>query len=92
MENNWKNVFDAYPEVDEIFVVDDMPFLEKGHAEGHSNTTKKPVKTFRRADLKNTTKETASEEELAAAAEAKAEKEAAAAEVKAAKEAAKKTK
>lgn len=77
MENNWNNVFEAYPEVDEIYVVDDMPFLEEGHADGHSNTTKKPVQKFKRPAN--------SEDKEAVAAEKKAAKDAVDAEKKAKK-------
>lgn len=48
MENTFQSVFDCHPKVDEIFVVDEMPFLEAGHAQSHANVTGKPVRTVKR--------------------------------------------
>lgn len=48
MEDNYKSVFECNPGAQEIYVVDGMPFLEAGHAQGHSITTGKPVETVKR--------------------------------------------
>lgn len=48
MENNYKSVFECNPSAQEIYVVDGMPFLEAGHAQGHSITTGQPVQTVKR--------------------------------------------
>ena len=48
MDNNFQSVFECHPTVDEIFVVDEMPFLEAGHAQAHSITTGKPVERVKR--------------------------------------------
>jgi hypothetical protein len=45
---NWQNVFDCYPDTDLIYVVDGMPFVQRGQAEGHSKTTGKPVEVVER--------------------------------------------
>lgn len=46
--NKYQPVFDCHPGVDEIFVVDGMPFLNAAHAQSHSNTTNKPVELIKR--------------------------------------------
>lgn len=46
--NNYQNVFDCYPEVQSIYVVDGMPFLNASHAQSHAIATGKPVETVRR--------------------------------------------
>lgn len=48
MNDNFQSVFDCHPLVDEIFVVDGMPFLEAGHAQSHSVSTGKPVERVKR--------------------------------------------
>ena len=45
---NWKEVFDAYPNAEEIFVVDNMPFLVEEHAKSHAKTTGKKVEKIER--------------------------------------------
>ncbi len=77
---DFTDVFEAYPETDEIFVVDGMPFTNKEHALGHERGTKKPLVTIKRsgATVKaaaeqptkpKTKKELAAELEALAAAE-----------------------
>lgn len=46
---NFQSVFECHPLVDEIFVVDGMPFLEPGHAQSHSVNTGKPVERVKRS-------------------------------------------
>ena len=45
---NWQTVFDNYPSVNEIFVVDGMPFLKAEHAQAHSITTGQAVQSVQR--------------------------------------------
>lgn len=86
-----KDVFDAYPHINTLYIVDGMPFLEQGSANNHAKVTGKEIKIVERAS-ENAAEAKAAKD--AAAAEAKAAKDAAAAEAKAAKDSAatKKTK
>lgn len=45
-----KEVFEVYPEVDKIYVVDGMPFLAETPAINHSKAVGKPVETVLRTD------------------------------------------
>ena len=45
---NWNNVFDNYPDVDQIYIVDDMPFLRADQAQAHGAATGKPVEPVSR--------------------------------------------
>lgn len=36
---DWTEVFESYPQAEQIFVVDDMPFTERGHADSHARAT-----------------------------------------------------
>jgi hypothetical protein len=41
-KRDWSNVFDHYPNVDEIWVCDGQPFLTAKDARSHERTTGKP--------------------------------------------------
>jgi hypothetical protein len=53
---DWADVFAVYPEEKEIYVCDNMPFLEKSQAEAHSRSTGEPVETIKRPAEKKKTK------------------------------------
>lgn len=46
-----KEVFACHPTAERVFVVDDMPFLDHGHAQNYAGTIKKEVKTYVRHDV-----------------------------------------
>jgi hypothetical protein len=46
--DNFNAVFECHPDVDRIFVVDGMPFLQASHAQAHANTTKKQIQVIDR--------------------------------------------
>jgi len=54
MKTNYKNVFDAHPKAQQIYVVGDMPFLKKEHAEQYAHEQGKEVSVIERpkADAK----------------------------------------
>lgn len=73
MDNKFQSVFECHPQVDEIFVVDGMPFLEPGHAQSHSVNTGKPVERVKRpSDAPEKPKAAAPEKPLADAPAAEA--------------------
>lgn len=45
---DWTTVFECYPTVNLIYVVNGMPFLERGQADVHAKHTGKPVETVER--------------------------------------------
>lgn len=45
---NWQTVFDAYPKVNEIYVVAGMPFLEERQARAHAIQMKSGIQTIKR--------------------------------------------
>ena len=46
---DFKDVFDAHPDVKEIYVVGRMPFIVKAHAEAFAHSSKSKVETVSRA-------------------------------------------
>lgn len=45
---NFDSVFECYPGVNEIYVVDGMPFLDPSQASSHANSTGKPMSVVKR--------------------------------------------
>jgi hypothetical protein len=45
-----KNVFEAHPDIDTIYVVDGMPFLKKEEAESHERTTGQKMQVINKGD------------------------------------------
>jgi len=44
-KQNWKTVFEQYPNAGQIFVCAGQPFLTRKDAAGHSRSTGEPVET-----------------------------------------------
>ncbi len=74
---NWNNVFDNYPDVDQIYIVDDMPFLRADQAQAHGAATGKPVEPVSRFVQDLATDDLSEAEKDAADEKAAAEKAAA---------------
>ena len=50
----FQNVFKAHPKVNEIYVVDNMPFLDKKKAESYASDVEGKVKVVKRKAAKKT--------------------------------------
>lgn len=57
MDFDTKSVFDLHPSVSEIYVVGDMPFIKKDHAEAYALSTGLALIVHEREATKEVTKE-----------------------------------
>ena len=54
---NYQDVFDAYPGIQMIYIVNGQPFIDRKHANNHARTVKKKVQIISRESLETPAEE-----------------------------------